>query len=590
MLQPEASPWPSPSPAAVIKASVAASVAHITNVSVPLDWRAEKYECLSSLHCDLDEPVLGGAFKVAANRSYEQAIKHDCKLVVYTANLGLPNSVQEAYAPPPGSEGCAFAFVLEGTRLVTVSPYSEPGVKVSSIRGFKTTNPSSCKAVHNGQAWPSYDEWCVQTCVTACPYSRCQCEGDKSLAKLEAAKDEPIIGKWAEINKWMDQGTDDPGPNEVPQWTAIEVPKDNLPWPLDITGQDVGPYRRNSRVPKLLPHLFFPPSVDVTVYIDAENAVVAPLLEVVESTLLKCNATFTAQTSPSRATKTMDEFDVIRYSGNSAEPEALDRQEWAYRADKAYMKAIKEHGGVGINAELLIRRHLNPTTRWLNIAWMRAYLRGSDRDQPAFSYAFDKSVLAPCRERMGEGMGYGPGHCGLGCGDGWVNLIASRKSTDCLGENTTEYCEGQPEGNCAVKPRPWWASGPPAWLCESGTLLEQRKQQLRMQPPKTKGGRAWAKLPEGSAAGGGERMTEWQENRRAEQAKAVWGGPVPAPVAVAPAADAMPTPYRPRDPLTCKGRSLSITDYWCIEICKGTSCPKHSCACDGEDPHVGPAV
>ena len=50
------------------------------------------------------------------------------------------------------------------------------------------------------------------------------------------------------------------------QWRYIEVDTDDLPWPASQ-------FRRNSRVPKLLPHLFFPPSVKTTVYIDAENSI-----------------------------------------------------------------------------------------------------------------------------------------------------------------------------------------------------------------------------------------------------------------------------------------------------------------------------
>ena len=232
---------------------------------------------------------------------------------------------------------------------------------------------------------------------------------------------------------------------------------DDLPW-KGIKS------RRNSRVPKLLPHLFFPASVEATVYIDAENSITQSVTDVVKTLLTDCGASFAAQTSPTRFTDVMQEFEVIRYSSNTAEPEKLDEQEAAYRNDTAYMAAVDSGRAVGINAELLVRRN-DPQSRFLDIAWMRAYLRGADRDQPAFSYALDKSGLAACRARIGQAK-YGEGRCGLACGQGPINLVASARSADCLGEGVKEYCEGQPKGYCEVKPRPAWATEPPSWICD----------------------------------------------------------------------------------------------------------------------------
>ena len=93
-------------------------------------------------------------------------------------------------------------------------------------------------------------------------------------------------------------------------------------------------------------------------------------------------------------------------------------------------------------------------------------------DQPAFSYAFEQSVMKPCRKRFEEEAGahktgYSKGQCGLACGTGFVNLVGSARSADCLGDSVKTYCENQPEGFCEVKPRPWWATQPPSWVCSS---------------------------------------------------------------------------------------------------------------------------
>ena len=63
--------------------------------------------------------------------------------------------------------------------------------------------------------------------------------------------------------------------------------------------------------------------------------------------------------------------------------------------------------------------------------------------------------------------GYSKGQCGLACGTGFVNLVGSARSADCLGDSVKTYCENQPEGFCEVKPRPWWATQPPSWVCSS---------------------------------------------------------------------------------------------------------------------------
>ena len=338
------------------------------------DWSpaGKPFQCHSRPHCDLGgaraEPKLSGAFEIAANKSIHFSKLNGCRLVAYTVALLDPeHKKSKASSPPPGSEGCAFAFVHDASDI------------------HPLTNSGS-------------------------------------------------------------------------QWMPIVVPVNDLPWPVAVV-------RRNARVPKLLPHLFFPDSVEATVYIDAENAITQNVRDVVKTMLTDCGASFAAQTSPTRFTNVMQEFEVIKWSTNTVEPEKLDDQEAAYRLDTSYMAAVDSGRAIGINAELLVRRNADPQSRYLDTSWMRAYLRGADRDQPAFSYALEKSGLAACRARIGEAK-YGEGRCGLACGQGPINLVASARSADCLGDDVKEYCEGQPEGYCEVKPRPAWATKPPPWICE----------------------------------------------------------------------------------------------------------------------------
>ena len=563
------------------------SVSVSVNISVT-NWQPSKpFTCLSKLHCDLDrpEPRLGGAFELAANRSRHLARLNGCKLVAYTVILQDEWTTAEAFAPPPGSGSCAFAFVHAESKFVTLQPegktprkgreeteedtvaqagISEEADAQNAVAGQATeTAPTTASSsltpswCANGLLGVGKIGCCAASCgrcggdacdqlpgggSLCCPgiFNDVFCNTSEQVACVapspSALPPSPPVSvslykTHSEMNRWFNdrparstdcewQCREDPRcvdyrfdvvhaacalfgkvtdvsteqtlslsllaeptrqiklrshakpqrllqrkHTQVVDWILIEVPRDDLPWPTES-------YRRNSRVPKLLPHLFFPPTVEATVYIDAENSVIADINVVVQSMLSSCNASFAAQASPSRAVSVMKEFEVIRYSQNAVEPEACEKQERSYRADKAYMATVNEGRAVGINAELLVRRNFHPFTRFLDSSWMRAYLRGGDRDQPAFSYAFEQSVMGACRARFEEvagadKTGYGRGQCGLACGMGFVNLVGSARSADCLGTSVKTYCENQPEGYCEVKPRPWWATQPPDWLCNS---------------------------------------------------------------------------------------------------------------------------
>lgn len=258
------------------------------------------------------------------------------------------------------------------------------------------------------------------------------------------------------------------------QWSVLEVGTEDLPWPKEA-------HRRNSRVLKLLPHLFFPSPVATSVYLDSDNALATNVnvSDVVRSMLTHCGAGFAAQAHKTRSVNVMQEFRAIRDSQNTVEPDAVAAQERQYRSDRRYMAALKEHGGVGIDGVLLVRRTNDRAARLLSEAWMRAYLRGGDRDQPAFSYAFEKAVMTPCRAAAHERDQQSS--CGVSCGQGFVNLVGHAASNDCAtmraataaaeaGSPSTSGVSLRREKQSAELERPTWSSQPPAWLCRSAGL------------------------------------------------------------------------------------------------------------------------
>jgi len=223
-------------------------------------------------------------------------------------------------------------------------------------------------------------------------------------------------------------------------WTVVEVGTTELPWTPDESP------RRNSRVPKLLPWLFFP-DAKATIYIDAENYLAdsdARLRNMAFSVLGDCGASFSAMVHPSRHTQVMEEFDAIRGANKTNEPDKLAEEEAAYRADEEYMHAIGAGLGRMIDGELLVRSN-DESAQQLSSAWMRAYMRGADRDQPSFAYAFFKTVMQPCL-RDGDS-------CGLTCGHGRVNLVESAAVAGC-GDGKKDLPDGES----------WWGEAP-KWVC-----------------------------------------------------------------------------------------------------------------------------
>ena len=99
-------------PAAASSAGAAVAGPNITL----RDWIPRSHiVCHTKGQCDLDlaEPELDGPFALAANRSKHLSTLNGCQLVVYTVSLDTELvALAELAPPPPGSEGCAFAFLV----------------------------------------------------------------------------------------------------------------------------------------------------------------------------------------------------------------------------------------------------------------------------------------------------------------------------------------------------------------------------------------------------------------------------------------------------------------------------------------------
>ena len=173
-------------------------------------------------------------------------------------------------------------------------------------------------------------------------------------------------------------------------WTHVRVPSP--------PGEARGWVRRHSRVPKILSHAFF--GATPTVYVDAKRNWPGPQHSaegLVESALTRCNASLAAfshprfHLEPCEAEPTLAEFDAIQ-PHQTWRLDELQAQAAAYRADASYLLAEQLGRNRMIDGSIIIRRG----TRWLaafEVEWFRQYLRGADRDQPAFAFAFNRQVL-----------------------------------------------------------------------------------------------------------------------------------------------------------------------------------------------------
>jgi hypothetical protein len=241
------------------------------------------------------------------------------------------------------------------------------------------------------------------------------------------------------------------------RWTHVRVPAP--------PGDAHGWVRRHSRVPKILSHAFF--GATPTVYVDAKRAWPGPQHSVeglVESALARCNASLAAfshprfHLEPCETEPTLAEFDAIQ-PHQTWRLDELQAQAAAYRADASYLVAEQLGRNRMIDGSIIIRRG----TRWLaafEVEWFRAYLRGADRDQPAFAFAFNRQVIVQHAYSVDAGcnpsdpraqvhvMRYNPALPG----PAWASVAAAPwASFLCMG-GSGSFCEA---GTCAIADHGW---------------------------------------------------------------------------------------------------------------------------------------
>ena len=167
-----------------------------------------------------------------------------------------------------------------------------------------------------------------------------------------------------------------------------------------------------------------------TVYIDTKLKLnpATTLRSLVDPALYGCGAAFAAFAHPERHSAPMLEFAAVMARGGNAtaEPAALLAQRDRYAADRGFARAEALGLNVMIDGSILIRDTASDSpaaraARSFGCAWMRAYVEGSDRDQPAFSYALWQTTRAPCLSEARQPQGRGS--CGVGCGDGFLHLM-----------------------------------------------------------------------------------------------------------------------------------------------------------------------
>jgi hypothetical protein len=100
-----------------------------------------------------------------------------------------------------------------------------------------------------------------------------------------------------------------------------------------------------------------------------------------------CNVSFLAYLHPQRPHALWKEFQAIRTSGRTTNKAALLRQERQARLDEGLRASDKQGKTVVIHGALILRLP-GAGTREVEDAWWRAYVDGSDRDQPAFTMAY----------------------------------------------------------------------------------------------------------------------------------------------------------------------------------------------------------
>ena len=262
------------------------------------------------------------------------------------------------------------------------------------------------------------------------------------------------------------------------RWTAIHIQ------PGSISSRVL------SRVPKLLPHLFFGEQVAGAVYLDMK--VILPprlsLQEIVSSTLTSCGATWAAMSHPWAPFTPLSDAHQSLALHRSADPDAFQAEIDSYSNDPQFMAAEQSHRNRLIDGLLLIRdlRRGTPgragarcqAAHALNLAWWAGFAEGgADRDQLPFAYKLRKAALGPCEDTLSPSalrafeasQGATDVGCGVACGQGFINIFGH--SATCP-QNMDEHILRAP-----------FASTPPVWVCDLRWTRGAYTRALQYRPP-----------------------------------------------------------------------------------------------------------
>lgn len=153
------------------------------------------------------------------------------------------------------------------------------------------------------------------------------------------------------------------------KWEIIKIPK------LFIDD------RRNSRLPKLLPHIYLPEDCEYSLYLDGNIINTIPIQKIINEWLQDTDM----------ACFRHDTRDCYFEEAKECSRLGLDDKEIIIKQLKRYYK-YPRHMGL-YQGGVLLRKHTDKV-RQFNESWFAEYCGGSKRDQISFPIARDKAGLA----------------------------------------------------------------------------------------------------------------------------------------------------------------------------------------------------
>lgn len=158
-----------------------------------------------------------------------------------------------------------------------------------------------------------------------------------------------------------------------------DVPRKSKKWEIRIIPRIFSDVRRDSRIPKLLPHIYFPEST-YTLYVDANIILKIPLQRVIDTWLEDADI---AVFGHSTRDCLFDEAkECIRLE--------LDKKEIIEAQIKRYKGFPKKNG---LYQGGVILRKNTPAIKRFNEAWFAQYCTGCKRDQVSFPYVIEKEGI-----------------------------------------------------------------------------------------------------------------------------------------------------------------------------------------------------